>query len=88
MIGFPFDSHVTFESDGTPVYDRAITSAPLRKLIAKLLTDGILPNPSTNLQVEAGSGMNVVVNPGFAICFRRVETGRKSADACNSGSRF
>ena len=68
MIGFPFDSHVTFESDGTPVYDRAITSAPLRKLIAKLLTDGILPNPSTNLQVEAGSGMNVVVNPGFAIC--------------------
>lgn len=68
MIGFPFDSHVTFESDGTPVYDRAITSAPLRKLIAKLLTDGILPNPSTNLQVEAGSGMNVVVNHGFAIC--------------------
>lgn len=68
MIGFPFDSHVTFESDGTPVYDRAITSAPLRKLIAKLLTDGILPNPFTNLQVEAGSGMNVVVNPGFAIC--------------------
>ncbi len=68
MIGFPFDSHVTFESDGTPVYDRAITSAPLRKLIAKLLTDGILPTPSTNLQVEAGSGMNVVVNPGFAIC--------------------
>lgn len=68
MIGFPFDSHVTFESDGTPVYDRAITSAPLRKLIAKLLTDGVLPNPSTNLQVEAGSGMNVVVNPGFAIC--------------------
>ena len=68
MIGFPFDSHVTFESDGTPVYDRAITSAPLRKLIAKLLTDGILPNPSTNLQVEAGSGMNVVVNSGFAIC--------------------
>ena len=68
MIGFPFDSHVTFESDGTPVYDRAITSAPLRKLIAKLLTDGVLPNPSTNLQVEAGSGINVVVNPGFAIC--------------------
>ena len=68
MIGFAFDSHVTFESDGTPVYDRAITSAPLRKLIAKLLTDGVLPNPSTNLQVEAGRGMNVVVNPGFAIC--------------------
>ena len=68
MIGFPFDSHVTFESDGTPVYDRAITSAPLRKLIGKIMTDGVLPNPSTNLQVAAGSGMNVIVNPGFAIC--------------------
>lgn len=68
MIGFPFDSHVTFESDGTPVYDRAITSAPLRKLIGKVMTDGVLPNPSTNLQVAAGSGMNVIVNPGFAIC--------------------
>ena len=68
MIGFPFDSHVTFEKDGTPVYDRAIASAPLRKLIGKLLTDGVLPNPSTNMQVSAGTGMNVLVEPGFAIC--------------------
>ena len=68
MIGFPFDSHVTFEGDGTPVYDRAIASAPLRKLIGKLLTDGVLPNPSTNMQVSAGTGMNVLVDPGFAIC--------------------
>lgn len=45
MIGFPFDSHVTFESDGTPVYDRAITSAPLRKLIGKIMTDGVLAEP-------------------------------------------
>ncbi len=68
MIGFPFDSHVTYESDGTPVYDRAISSAPLRKLIGKLMTDGVLPNPSTNMQVSAGSGMNVLIEPGFAIC--------------------
>ena len=68
MIGFPFDSHVTYEADGTPVYDRAISSEPLRKLIGKLLTDGVLPNPSTNMQVSAGTGMNVLVEPGFAIC--------------------
>lgn len=68
MIGFPFDSHVTYETDGTPVYDRAVTSAPLRKLIKSLFTSGVLPNPSTNMQVSADTGMNVVVHPGFAIC--------------------
>lgn len=67
MIGFPFDSQVTYEADGTPVYDRAISSEPLRQLIKKLFTTGILPNPSTNLQVQAGTGMNVIVNPGFAV---------------------
>lgn len=67
MIGYPFDSQVTFDSNGTPVYDRAISSVPLKQLIKKLFSTGILPNPSTNLQVQAGTGMNVVVNPGFAV---------------------
>lgn len=67
MIGFPFDSQVTYEPDGTPVFDRAISSAPLRQLIKKMLSNGILPNPSTNLQVQPGTGMNVIVNPGFAV---------------------
>ncbi len=67
-IGFPLDSHVEYDSNGTPVYDRAITSAPLRKLIKSLFLDGVLPNPSTNLQVSAGNGMNVLVQPGFALC--------------------
>ena len=68
MIGFPIDSHVTFDADGTPEYDRAVTSAPLRKLIKSLCSDGVLPNPSTNLQVSSGTGMTVVVNRGFANC--------------------
>lgn len=68
MIGFPLDSHVTYDTDGTPVYDRAVTSAPLRKLIKNMFSDGVLPNPSTNMQVAAGTGMNVIVYPGFACC--------------------
>ena len=32
------------------------------------MTSGVLPNPSSNLQVQTGSGMNVIINPGFAIC--------------------
>ena len=82
MIGFPFDSHVTYDSDGTPVYDRAISSEPLRNLLHKLFTNGILPDVSTNLQVVAGSGMNVVVKAGFAIvqgCLKLEENDRTLA---------
>lgn len=32
------------------------------------MTNGVLPNPSNNLQVQTGTGMNVIINPGFAIC--------------------
>ena len=32
MIGYPFDSKVTYDADGKPSYDRAITSAPLRSI--------------------------------------------------------
>ena len=68
MIGYPLDSHVEFDTDGTPIYDRAISSAPLRKLYKQLFSDGVMPNPSTNMQVSAGDGMNVTVSPGFAMC--------------------
>lgn len=80
MIGYPLDSHVVF-NDGVPEYDRAISSAPLRELIKRLFSDGVLPDVATNLLVQyvgstrvtgAVSGdaetYNVVVNAGFGIC--------------------
>ena len=68
MQGFPFDSQITFDESGQPNYDRAVSSQPLRKLIKELFTNGVMPNPSTNLQVEEGEdGMTVIVNPGFAV---------------------
>lgn len=89
MIGFPFDSHVTYDTDGTPVYDRAISSEPLRNLLHKLFTDGILPDVSTNLQVVAGTGMNVVVKSGFAIvqgCLKLEENDRTLAIQASSAT--
>lgn len=68
MIGFPFDSYVTFDTHGEPEYDRAISAHPLKNLIHRLFSDGILPDISTNLQVVAGeSGMTVNVKVGFCI---------------------
>lgn len=68
MIGFPFDSYVTYDTHGEPEYDRAISAQPLKNLIHRLFSDGILPDISTNLQVVAGeSGMTVNVKVGFCI---------------------
>lgn len=80
MIGYPLDSAVKF-NDGIPEYDRAISSAPLRELIKRLFSDGILPDKTTDLMVQyvgstrvsgdvegAINTYNVVVNPGFGIC--------------------
>ena len=68
MIGFPFDSYVTYDTHGEPEYDRAISAQPLKNLIHRLFSDGILPDISTNLQVVAGeSGMTVTVKVGFCI---------------------
>lgn len=80
MIGYPLDSVITFR-DGTPEYDRAISSAPLRELIKRLFSDGILPDRGSDLMVQyVGSTRvpgdvegttntyNVIVSPGFGIC--------------------
>ncbi len=67
MIGYPLDSRVTYDKDGIPIYDRAVTSAPLRKLTKSLFSDGVLPNPSTNLQVLA-KGDKITIKAGFALC--------------------
>jgi hypothetical protein len=80
MIGYPLDSMVTY-NEGIPEYDRAVSSAPLRELIKRLFSDGILPDKSTDLRVQyvgstrvsgdvegATSTYNVIVHPGFGIC--------------------
>lgn len=77
MIGFPFDSHVEYDEHGAPSYDRAISSKPLKALIKDLFSTGVMPNPSNNLQVSAGTdGMTVIVHAGFCV----IEGGLKLED--------
>ena len=76
MIGFPLDSHVTFDDDGNPSFDRGLTSAPLRSLIRGLVTDGVLADASRifddvtsdSMLVSPGGGMDININKGFGIC--------------------
>lgn len=50
------------ESDG--VYDRLYNAEDFTSYLDLLVGNGVFPTPSTQLQVRAGSGMNVVVGAG------------------------
>nr|DAE23915.1 MAG TPA: Receptor Binding Protein [Myoviridae sp. ctool15] len=65
MQSYPFTSQVTYDDQGLPLYDRAVDSAFLRKVFAAYFSDGIFYKPTNALQVVAGGGMQVQVNPGI-----------------------
>lgn len=46
--------------------DRRYNAEDLSKYFGSLISNGVLPNPSTNLQVEAAGGMTIHVHPGKA----------------------
>lgn len=64
MKSYPFTSEVTYDDKGLPLYDRAVNSAFLRKVFAQYFSDGIFYKPTSAMQVVAGSGMQVIVEPG------------------------
>ncbi len=49
-------------TDGT--YDRVYNADDITSYLDLLVSDGVFPNPSTNLQVRASSGMNIAVGAG------------------------
>ena len=49
-------------SDG--VYDRIYNAEDVTSYLDKLVGNGVFPNPSTQLQVRASTGMNVIVGAG------------------------
>ena len=50
------------ENDG--VYDRVYNAEDVTSYLNQIVGDGVFPNPSTQLQVRASSGMNVIVGAG------------------------
>lgn len=52
------------QPDGS--YDRVYNAESFSDWLKLIVGNGVFPNPSTNLQVEARSGFNIVVNAGSA----------------------
>ncbi len=65
MQSYPFTSQVTYDEQGRPLYDRAVDSEFLRSVFAAYFSDGVFYKPTNALQVVAGTGMQVQVNPGI-----------------------
>ena len=64
MRSWCFDSQAV-ENNGLTTYDREYGSAEIREVVKLLIGNGVYANPATNMQVTAGSGMTVTVQPGF-----------------------
>ena len=63
-----FDSEISgYDEEGMPIFDRAESSDFLALFIQKIITDGVLADPSTSFQVVADEGMNIKVKAGFGI---------------------
>ena len=65
-ISWPFDSTLTQDGNGNPVYSRAYSSDVLARFLAKYFRNGVFSDDATGFQVVAATGMTVKVRPGFA----------------------
>lgn len=69
MESFPFDSKSDgYDTDGYPVYDRAVGSSMLRTTFERFFSNGVFPTPGNALQIAKGAtGLTVTIQPGIAI---------------------
>lgn len=64
MISWPFDSTLTVDGYGNPVYSRAYSSDVLARILRKYFNDGVFNTVADSLRVLESTGMNVDLNPG------------------------
>lgn len=66
-ISWPFNSTVTQDGQGNPVYSRTYSADVLARILSKYFRNGVFSDVSTSLQTVAATGMNVTVKPGDAL---------------------
>lgn len=69
LESFPFDSSPVVEYDewGYPRFDRAVGARTMRETFAKFFSDGVFPNPGSELILSKGDGLSVKVGAGGCI---------------------
>ena len=66
-ISWPFDSTVSQDAQGNPVYSRAYSANVLARILQKYFRNGVFNDVSTSLQVLQADGMTVTVKAGDAL---------------------
>lgn len=63
-----FNSEIMgYDAENMPVFDRAEEASFFAKYFSQFISNGVFPNPSTNMQVLATTGMQVKVDIG--VCY-------------------
>lgn len=63
-----FNSEITgYDAENMPIFDRAEEASFFAKYFSQFISNGVFPDPSTNMQVLADTGMNIKVSIGT--CF-------------------
>lgn len=63
-----FNSEITgYDAENMPIFDRAEEASFFAKYFSQFISNGVFPNPSTNMQILADTGMQIKVSTGT--CF-------------------
>ncbi len=65
-ISWPFDSTLTQDENGDPIYSRAYSSDVIARVLARYFRNGVFLSPSTSLAVLQNEDMTVLVKEGAA----------------------
>lgn len=65
--GFFNSEIIGYDAENMPIFDRAEEASFFAKYFNQFISNGVFPNPSTNMQVLANTGMQVKVSVGT--CF-------------------
>lgn len=65
--GFFNSEIIGYDAENMPVFDRAQDAEFFAEYFRQFMSNGVFPNPSTNMQVLATTGMNVKV--GIGVCY-------------------
>lgn len=65
--GFFNSEIIGYDAENMPVFDRAEEASFFAKYFSQFISNGVFPNPSTNMQVLATTGMNIKV--GIGTCY-------------------
>lgn len=65
--GFFNSEIIGYDAENMPVFDRAEEASFFAKYFSQFISNGVFPNPSTNMQVLANEGMNIQVDTG--VCY-------------------